>query len=122
MTVAVGGFGKTVKIPHKETHLIKFIITFASSFAVLQVADILKKRRCSNALSAVIRISQIQTLLYDKAMTNAHVFGIYIICIYDKRGLSALLILSRRQCESLDDGMSKSSDTRASFFGVFCNN
>ena len=85
------------------------------------MTDILKKRRCTNALSAVIRISQIPTLLYDKAMANAHVFGIYIICVYDKRGLSALLILSRRQCESLDDRMSNSSDTRASFSVCFEN-
>ena len=43
-----------------------------------QAANILKERRCTNALSAANRISQIPTLPYGKAMANAHVVGIYI--------------------------------------------
>ena len=53
-------------------------------------------------------------------MANAHVFGIYFPCVYiEKAWATALLILGGRQCESLNSGMSNSSDTRAYFFGVF---
>ena len=48
-----------------------------------RMADILKKRRCSNALSAACRISQIPTSPCDKAMANAHEFAYTILCIYD---------------------------------------
>ena len=74
---------------HLSSNFSLYLLSFQYFFVSLpcrfaskgQAADILKKRRCTNALSTVIRISQIPTLLYDKAMANAHVFGIYILYI-----------------------------------------
>jgi hypothetical protein len=69
-----------------------------------KVANILKERRCTNALSAACRISQIPTSPYDKAMANAHVWYIHPFVYMKKRGLRHCLSSVRGDARALQAG------------------
>jgi len=98
---------------------LRFSLFLHCCFAYYEAADILKKGVVLTLYLRPVESRKFQPYRMVKqwlALMYSHIlFFVYTI----KRGLSALLILGRRQCESLTGGMSNSSDTRASFFGVF---
>ena len=85
-----------------------------------QAADILKEWRCSNALSAAHKNLVNSNRLHDKAMSNAHYGSLYILLVYTNSvGYGIAYLQTVGITRAFMCGMSNSSDTRASFFGVF---
>ena len=83
-----------------------------------RMADILKKWRCTNALSAELRISQIHYLPHGKAIANAHYGSLYIPILYILTawayGIAYLWKMGNARASEF--GMSNRSDSRAFSF------
>ena len=73
-----------------------FFVSLPCQTPKMRLADILKKRRCTNALSAELRISQIQNLPHGKAMANAHYGSLYISYLYILTAWASALLISGR--------------------------